>query len=52
MKFINIILLLIFFANVYSQDHHPNSMSFTYDGTEININQERFKQKNFITGWQ
>lgn len=47
-----IIIVLALFNLVYAQDIEPASMSFTYKGQVININQDRFKQNKFLMGWQ
>lgn len=46
------ILLILIAYTLNAQDLEPVSMSFTYLGTPININQDRFKQNNFLLGWQ
>lgn len=47
-----IIIILALFNLVYAQDIEPASMSFTYKGQIINIDQDRFKQDKFLMGWQ
>ena len=47
-----IILFFILINNLFSQDLEPASMQFMYKGTVINIDQNRFKQNNFLLGWQ
>ena len=46
------ILIILIAYSLNAQDIEPVSMSFTYKGTPININQSRFQQSEFLLGWQ
>ncbi len=47
-----ILFLILISYSLNAQDIEPVSMSFTYKGTPININQSRFQQSDYLLGWQ
>jgi len=47
-----LIYFLITINQIFSQDLEPAPMPLLYNSEQINIDQDRFKQNEFILGWQ